>query len=68
VWDLAEDGTTAFTRFGVDNLAVFVQIYKANPNLLPRPPSETAAALTGNKSNRLVITIIGKGTFHEMII
>jgi hypothetical protein len=28
----------AFTRCGIDNLAEFVQIYKANPNLLPRPP------------------------------
>jgi hypothetical protein len=47
VLDLAEDGTTAFTRFGIDNLAELVQIYKADPNLLPRPPSEPAAALTG---------------------
>ena len=38
VFDLSEDGTTAFTRFGVDNLAELVQIYKADPNLLPRPP------------------------------
>ncbi len=29
--------TTAFTRFGIDNLAELVQIYKANPSLLPRP-------------------------------
>jgi len=38
VLDLSEDGTTAFTRFGIDNLAELVQIYKADPNLLPRPP------------------------------
>ncbi len=36
VLDLAEDGSTAFTRFGIDNLAELVQNYKANPNLLPR--------------------------------
>ncbi|HLQ93249.1 MAG TPA: hypothetical protein VK148_24775 [Xanthobacteraceae bacterium] len=35
VWDLDEDGTTAFTRFGIDNLTELVQLYKANPNLLP---------------------------------
>jgi hypothetical protein len=38
VLDLAEDGTTAFTRFGIDNLAELVQIYKTDPNLLPQPP------------------------------
>lgn len=38
VLDLSEDGTTAFTRFGIDNLAELVQIYKADPNPLPRPP------------------------------
>jgi hypothetical protein len=37
VFDLAEDGTTAFTRFGIENLAELIQIYKENPNLLPRP-------------------------------
>ena len=29
--------TTAFTRFGIGNLAELVQIYKADPDLLPRP-------------------------------
>jgi hypothetical protein len=29
VWDLDEDGTTAFTRFGIDNLTEVVQRYKA---------------------------------------
>jgi hypothetical protein len=38
VFDLAEDGTTAFTRFGIENLAELVQLYKAHPNLPPRPP------------------------------
>ena len=38
VLDLAEDETTAFTRVDVDNLVELVQIYKADPNLLPRPP------------------------------
>jgi hypothetical protein len=54
VWDLDEDGTTAFTRFGIDNLTELVQIYKANPNLLPRPP-EPAAELSpevGDGGNR----------------
>ena len=32
-----EESTTAFTRFGIDNLAELVQIYKTNPSLLPRP-------------------------------
>jgi hypothetical protein len=36
VLGLGEEGTTAFTRFGIDNLAELVQIYKADPNLLPR--------------------------------
>jgi len=34
---LGEESTTAFTRFGIDNLAELVQIYKADPSLLPRP-------------------------------
>jgi hypothetical protein len=35
-----EEGITAFTPFGVDNLAELVQIYKADPDLLLRykPP------------------------------
>jgi hypothetical protein len=31
-----DETTTAFTRFGVDNLAELVEIYKANPDLLRR--------------------------------
>jgi hypothetical protein len=31
-----EETTTAFTRFGVDNLAELVKIYKADPGLLRR--------------------------------
>jgi hypothetical protein len=38
VWGLAEDGTTAFTDLGVENLAEIVRIYKTNARLLPRPP------------------------------
>jgi hypothetical protein len=40
VLGLGEEGTTAFTRFGVDNLAELAQIYKADPDLLLRykPP------------------------------
>lgn len=37
VLGLDDEGTTAFTRFGIDNLTKLVQIYKADPNLLPRP-------------------------------
>ena len=32
-----EESTTASTRFGIDNLAELVQIYKADHSLLPRP-------------------------------
>jgi hypothetical protein len=38
VFDLSEDGTTAFTHLGVENLAEIVRIYKTNARLLPRPP------------------------------
>jgi hypothetical protein len=38
VFDLDEDGTTAFTHLSVENLAELVRIYKANARLLPRPP------------------------------
>ena len=31
-----EETIAAFTRFGVDNLAELVNIYKADPGLLPR--------------------------------
>ena len=37
VLGLGEESTTAFTRFGIANLAELVQIYKADPDLLPRP-------------------------------
>jgi hypothetical protein len=37
VFDLGEDGTTAFTHLGVENLAEIVRIYKTNARLLPRP-------------------------------
>src|SRR5271168_4312096 len=36
VLGLGEESTTAFTRFGIENLAELVQIYKANTSLLPR--------------------------------
>jgi hypothetical protein len=40
VLGLGDEAITAFTRFGIDNLAELVQIYKEDPNLLPRtkPP------------------------------
>jgi hypothetical protein len=34
-----EEAITAFTQFGVDNLAELVEMYKANPTPLPRPTS-----------------------------
>lgn len=37
VLGIGEESTTAFTSFGIDNLAELVQIYKTNPNLIPRP-------------------------------
>ena len=37
VLGLGEEATTAFTRFGIDNLAELVKIYNADPDLLPRP-------------------------------
>ena len=39
VLGLGDESTTAFTRFGIENLAELVQIYKADPSLLPRPKS-----------------------------
>jgi hypothetical protein len=33
-----ETATTAFSPFGVDNLAEFVQIHRVDPSLLPRRP------------------------------
>jgi hypothetical protein len=32
------EATTAFSPFGIDNLAELVQIHKADPDLLPRRP------------------------------
>jgi hypothetical protein len=37
VLGLGDESTTAFTRFGIENLAELVQIYKTDPSLLPRP-------------------------------
>jgi hypothetical protein len=38
VLGLGDEATTAFSPFGVDNLAELVQIHKADPGLLPRRP------------------------------
>jgi len=38
VLGLGDAATTAFSPFGVDNLAELVQIHKADPGLLPRRP------------------------------
>ena len=37
VFGLGEEAITAFTDFGVDNLVEIIEIYKADPKLLPRP-------------------------------
>jgi hypothetical protein len=37
VLGLGDESTTTLTRFGIENLAELVQIYKADPSLLPRP-------------------------------
>ena len=34
-----EETVTAFTDIGVDNLVEIIQLYKADPKLLPRPTS-----------------------------
>jgi hypothetical protein len=38
VLGLGDEATTAFSPFGVDNLAELVQIHKADPGLLPCRP------------------------------
>ena len=38
VLGLGDEAITAFSPFGVDNLAELVQIHKADPGLLPRRP------------------------------
>jgi hypothetical protein len=50
VLGLGEESTTAFTRFGIDNLAELVQIYKQILGYFHAAlsrPSELAAVLTG---------------------
>jgi hypothetical protein len=37
VLGLGDESTTAFTHLGIENLAELVQIYKADPSLLPSP-------------------------------
>jgi len=33
VYDVNDDGTTAFTRFGIENLKELIEIHKANPSI-----------------------------------
>jgi hypothetical protein len=34
VYDLNDEGTTAFTTFGIENLKGLIEIYKANPSII----------------------------------
>jgi hypothetical protein len=34
VYDVNDEGTTAFTRFGIENLKELVEIHKANPSII----------------------------------
>lgn len=34
VYDVDDDGTTAFTRFGIENLKELIEIHKANPGII----------------------------------
>ena len=45
VLGLGDEATTAFSPFGVENLAELVQIHKADPVLLPRRPLSRAKEL-----------------------
>ncbi len=38
VWGTGEQTITAFTDLGVENLALIVEIYKADPDLMARYP------------------------------
>jgi len=38
VYGTGEETITAFTDFGIENLAQIVEIYKASPNLMARDP------------------------------
>ena len=47
VLGLGDEATTAFSPFGVDNLAELVQIHKADPGLLPRRPKPRESTRRG---------------------
>jgi len=34
VYDVNDDGTTAFTSFGIENLKELIEIHKANPSII----------------------------------
>ena len=34
VYDAHDEGTTAFTRFGIENLKELIEIHKANPGII----------------------------------
>ena len=41
--------TEAFTDFGIETLSGVIREYKANPELLPRPPTQTDPAPEENQ-------------------
>jgi len=34
VYDVNDEGTTAFTKFGIENLKELIEIHKANPSII----------------------------------
>ena len=36
VYDVNDEGTTAFTQFGIENLKELIEIHKANPRIIER--------------------------------
>jgi hypothetical protein len=36
VYDVDDDGTTAFTSFGIENLKELIEIHKADPDIIER--------------------------------
>ena len=36
VYDVNDEGTTAFTRVGIENLQELIEIHKANPRIIER--------------------------------
>jgi hypothetical protein len=36
IYDVDDEGTTGFTRFGIDNLKDLIEIHKADPTIMER--------------------------------